>query len=72
MLVISKMINEVVEKLLWKTSLAVRSVKIETDANLKNVTHHDICFFYVYSSKTIILAVSICLFRFWYAWKLSP
>ena len=32
--------RKVVEKLLWETSLAVRSVKIETetDANLKNVT----------------------------------
>ena len=33
-------ISNVVEKLLWETSLAVRSVKIETetDANLKKVT----------------------------------
>ena len=35
--------RNVVEKLLWETSLAVRNVKIETetDANLKNVTHHN-------------------------------
>ena len=35
------------EKLLWETSLAVRSVntETETDANLKNLTHHNICFY---------------------------